>query len=184
VIVEGETVIRGRKGFGGELGHVLIPYQSIAGTEGLHPECNCGRIGDLEALCSLTAIEKSLLPWFLTKYPGHELHSIGDLRKASRLVRTFAEKGDTMCREIFRVQAHALGLFFDEMVNTFDPDALIVGGGAIETSGEFQDWFVSEIRIGMPGQRREQADIPIRIMPNGDTAGARGAAIEALRLVR
>ena len=35
----------------------------------------------------------------------------------------------------------------------------------------------------MPSQREEQADIPLRIMPNGDTAGARGAAIEALRLV-
>lgn len=181
VIVEGNTVIRGRKGFGGELGHVLIPYQSIAGTEGLRPECNCGRIGDLEALCSLTAIEKSLLPWFLARNPGHELAALGDLRKASKLVRGLAEKGDAMCLEIFRVQAHALGLFFDEMVNTFDPDALIVGGGAIETSGAFQDWFVSEIRKGMPGQRVEQRDIPIHIMPNGDTAGARGAAIEALR---
>jgi glucokinase len=33
----------------------------------------------------------------------------------------------------------------------------------------------------MPVQRDEQSDIPIRIMPNGDTAGARGAAIDALR---
>ena len=57
------------------------------------------------------------------------------------------------------------------MVNTFDPDALIVGGGAIETGPEFQQWFVSEIRKGMPTQREEQADIPIFIMPNGDTAG-------------
>jgi predicted NBD/HSP70 family sugar kinase len=95
-----------------------------------------------------------------------------------------AEKGDPLCREIFRVQAHALGLFFDEMVNTFDPDALIVGGGAIETGPEFQQWFVEEIRRGMPAQRVEQADIPIYIMPNGDTAGARGAAIEALRFAR
>ncbi len=184
VIVEGATVIRGRKGFGGELGHVLIPYQSIADTEGLRPECNCGRMGDLEALCSLTAIEKSLLPYFLGRFPGHELAAVGDLRKASKLVRGLAERGDTMCREIFRVQAHALGLFFDEMINTFDPDALIVGGGAIETSGDFQTWFVAEIRHGMPGQRAEQADIPIHIMPNGDTAGARGAAIEALRYAR
>ena len=89
-----------------------------------------------------------------------------------------------MCRDIFRVQAHALGLFFDEMVNTFDPDALIVGGGAIETGKEFQQWFVDEIRKGMPGQRVEQASIPIHIMPNGDTAGARGAAIEALMMAR
>jgi glucokinase len=69
------------------------------------------------------------------------------------------------------------------MVNTFDPDALIVGGGAIETSADFQQWFVSEIRHGMPAQRTEQADIPIHIMPNGDTAGARGAAIEAMKRV-
>ena len=89
-----------------------------------------------------------------------------------------------MCRDIFRVQAHALGLFFDEMVNTFDPDALIVGGGALETSREFQNWFIEEIRAGMPTQREEQADIPIFVMPNGDTAGARGAAIEALKLAR
>ena len=76
-----------------------------------------------------------------------------------------------MCREIFRVQARALGLFFDEMVNVFDPDALIVGGGALETGKEFQRWFLDEIRAGMPIQREEQMDIPIHVMPNGDTAG-------------
>ena len=42
IIIDG-NVVKGRKGFGGELGHVLIPYQSIAGTSGLKPECNCGR---------------------------------------------------------------------------------------------------------------------------------------------
>jgi hypothetical protein len=99
-------------------------------------------------------------------------------------VRGLAEKGDPMCQEIFRVQAHALGIFFDEMINTFDPDALVVGGGAIETSEDFQQWFVAEIHAGMPPQREEQADIPIYIMPNGDTAGARGAAIEALQFAR
>jgi len=89
-----------------------------------------------------------------------------------------------LCKDVFRVQAHALGLFFDEMVNTFDPDALIVGGGALEASEEFQKWFMNEIRVGMPNQREEQAGIPIHVIPNGDTAGARGAAIEALKLAR
>jgi predicted NBD/HSP70 family sugar kinase len=182
VITDG-NVVKGRSGFGGELGHVLIPYQSIAGIEGLTPHCNCGRIGDLESLCSLTAIAKTLLPYFLHLYPGHELATL-DPKKASKLVRGLAEKGDPMCREIFRVEAHALGLFFDEMVNTFDPDALIIGGGAIETDGGFQSWFISETRAGMPDQREEQAEIPIHIMPDGDTAGARGAAIEALKLLR
>src|ERR1700693_2275463 len=95
-----------------------------------------------------------------------------------------AENGDPMCKDIFRVQAHALGLFFDEMVNTFDPDALIVGGGALETSPDVQRLLLSEIRVATPAQREEQVDIPIHVMPNGDTAGARGAALEALKLAR
>ena len=182
VIIEG-NVVKGRMGFGGELGHVLIPYQSIAGIDGLIPQCNCGRIGDLESLCSLTAIAKTLLPYFLPRHTGHVLASM-DVREAAKRVRGMAERGDPLCREIFRVQAHALGLFFDEMINTFDPDALIIGGGALETGPEFQKWFIDETRAGMPPQRQEQAGIPIHVMPNGDTAGARGAAIEALRFAR
>ncbi len=182
VILEG-NVVKGKNGFGGELGHVLIPYQSIAGTSGIKPECNCGRTGDLESLCSLTAIERNILPYFLPRYPGHELAKV-DLHQAAKLVRGLAEKGDPLSKQVFRVQAHALGLFFDEMVNTFDPDAFIVGGGALETGKHFQDWFIAEIRTAMPAQRDEQAGIPIYVMPNGDTAGARGAAIEALKLAR
>lgn len=179
IIVNGRDV-KGARGFGGELGHVLLPYQSLAGIEGLTPRCNCGRIGDLESLCSLTAIRNLLLPHFLTRYPDHELGQVESVREASKHVRGLAERGDAMCLDIFRVQARALGLFFDQMVNTFDPDALVVGGGAIEASTEFQLWFVDEIRAGMPVQRDEQAGIPIHIMPNGDCASARGAALSAL----
>jgi predicted NBD/HSP70 family sugar kinase len=182
IILDG-NVVKGKNGFGGELGHVLIPYQSIKGIEGIHPHCNCGRIGDLESLCSLTAIEKTLLPYFLQRSPDHPLAK-QEPHQAAKAVRGLADKGDAICKEIFRIQAHALGLFFDEMINTFDPDALIVGGGVLETSQEFQRWFLAEIRAGMPAQREEQADIPVHVMPNGDTAGARGAALEALKLAR
>jgi predicted NBD/HSP70 family sugar kinase len=183
VIVDG-NVLKGRHGFGGELGHVLIPWRKIPGVEELHPQCNCWRTGDLESLCSITAIQNSLLPLFLRKNPGHELARVPDARQASLMVRGLAENGDSMCRNIFRVQAQALGLFFDEMINTFDPDVLIVGGGALETKQEFQRWFIDEVRAMMPIQREEQMDNPIRVMPNGDTAGARGAALEALRCLR
>jgi glucokinase len=168
IILDG-NVVKGKNGFGGELGHVLIPFQSITGTSGIKPVCNCGRTGDLESLCSLTAIERNLLPYFLPRYPGHELGKL-NAHQAAKLVRGLADKRDALCR--------------DEMVNTFDPDAFIVGGGALEASKEFQDWFLKEIRVGMPNQREEQAGIPIYVIPNGDTAGARGAAIEALKLAR
>jgi glucokinase len=182
VIVDG-AVVKGRKGFGGELGHVLIAYHAIESIRGMVPQCNCGRVGDLESLCSLTAIGRTLLPFFLPRYPGHDLAAM-EVTEAAKRVRGLAERGDPLCRDIFQVQARALGVFFDAMINTFDPDALIVGGGALETGEAFQRWFLGEIRAGMPRQREEQADIPIHVMPNGDTAGARGAAIEALTLAR
>jgi len=182
VITDGR-VVTGRNGFGGELGHVLIPWQSIPGIDGLMPRCNCGRTGDLESLCSLTAIRRTLLPFFLERTPGHPLGGL-DPAEGSKRVRGLAADGDPMCRAIFQVQARALALFFDEMINVFDPDALIVGGGAIEASLEFQRWFIDEIRSGLPAQRSEQAAIPVHVIRNGDTAGARGAALEAARLAR
>jgi predicted NBD/HSP70 family sugar kinase len=116
----------------------------------------------------------------LKQYPGHPLHGV-DVASAATKVRGLADGGDAMSREIFRVQARALGLFFDQMVNLFDPDGFLIGGGALEASPAFRDWFVAEVRAGMPVQREEQA-ARIEHMPDGDTAGARGAALEAVRV--
>jgi predicted NBD/HSP70 family sugar kinase len=181
VIVD-DKVIEGKNGFGGELGHVLVPYTEIPEIEGLKPVCNCGRVGDLESLCSLTSIRKSVLPFLLKKHPEHELAKM-DIAKAAYAARGLAAKGDPLCRTIFKVQAHALGLFFDEMINTFDPDAFIIGGGVLEATEEFRQWFIGQIRAGMPAQREEQADIPIHVIPSGDCAGALGSAIAALQLL-
>ncbi len=179
IVVDGRMVT-GRNGFGGEVGHVLIPWRSIPGMENVEPLCNCGRTGDLESLCSLTGIRQTLLPHFLGLNPGHPLHGVDPAQAAVR-VRGLADGGDAMSLEIFRVQARALGLFVDQMVNVFDPDGFLVGGGAMEASQKFRDWFIGEVRAGMPHQRVEQ--IPrIELMPDGDTAGARGAALEAVRV--
>jgi predicted NBD/HSP70 family sugar kinase len=178
IVVDGRLVT-GRHGFGGEVGHVLIPWRSIAGLQDLEPPCNCGRIGDLESLCSLTAIRQTLLPLFLSRYPGHPLEGVESATAATR-IRGLADAGDAMARDIFRVQARALGLFVDQMVNVFDPDGFLIGGGALEASQAFRDWFVGEVRSAMPAQRAEQ--VPrLELMPDGDTAGARGAALEAVQ---
>ena len=95
IILDG-NVVKGKNGFGGELGHVLIPYQSIAGIEGIEPHCNCGRIGDLESLCSLTAIERTLLPYHLRRYPDHPLAK-QEPHQAAKNVRGLADQGDAMC---------------------------------------------------------------------------------------
>ena len=178
LVVNG-IVVEGRNGFGGEVGHMLIPCEAIPELRGAKLPCNCGREGDLESVCSLTAIERTLLPLFLPRYPGHPLAAV-PARDAAKRVRGYAERGDEMCRTIFRVQAHALGLFFDQVTNLLDPDAFLIGGGALEVSPEYQEWWVREVRAGMPPQREEQQP-RIMVMPNGDTAGARGAALQAVR---
>jgi glucokinase len=180
IVVDGRLV-SGRHGFGGEVGHVLIPWRSIEGLEDLRPPCNCGRTGDLESLCSLTAIRRTLLPHVLAKYPDHPLQGV-DPAAAAVKIRGLADGGDPMAREIFRIQARALGLFVDQMVNLFDPDGFLIGGGALEASRTFRDWFVDEVKAGMPVQREEQVT-RIELMPDGDTAGARGAALDAVRLL-
>ena len=65
VIIDG-NVVKGRMGFGGELGHVLIPYQSIHGTEGLQPRCKLRTARAISgSVCSLTADRTNVFcPYF------------------------------------------------------------------------------------------------------------------------
>lgn len=177
LVIDGR-VVEGRNGFGGEVGHALIPCEAIPELQGVRPPCNCGRSGDLESVCSLTAIRRTLLPLFLKRTPNHPLASL-PIAQAAKQVRAYAEAGDEMCKGIFSVQARALGLFFDQITNLLDPDAFFIGGGAIEVSPDLQAWWLREVRAGMPPQREEQ-EPRIEIMPNGDAAGARGAALHAV----
>ena len=72
-VVEAGRVISGAAGMAGELGHVPIPVQDLLEDGQPIPECNCGQSGDAESVASLTGIEKNLLPYWLSRYPDHEL---------------------------------------------------------------------------------------------------------------
>src|SRR4029078_4345872 len=69
LVVDGRVCECGN-GFGGEVCHVLIPCEDIAELKGVRPPCNCGRTGDLESVCSLTALERTFLPLFLRDSPA------------------------------------------------------------------------------------------------------------------
>jgi predicted NBD/HSP70 family sugar kinase len=175
-VVANGSVLVGRVGFAAELGHVTLPGNWYPhGT--IPARCNCGKDSDLESIASLTGIELNLLPYFLPKYPGHPLASV-PIKDAAKKVRGMAEKGDDMSREIFRAQTWALAAHIDQMINVFDPDAIFIGGGVIEASQELREWYLSQIRDSIPF-RDEQTDLAIEIVPDGDKAGARGAAVFA-----
>jgi glucokinase len=179
-VVEAGRIIRGAAGFAGELGHVHIPMEGLLGEGQPVPRCNCGFSGDAESVASLSGIEKNLLPYWLTRFPDHELAKVGDLGKAAKIVRGYGEKGDPLARKIFEQQAMAIGRLFTIAANFTDPDAYFVGGGVVETVPEFRDWFLGKVRENTV-LREEQAKVAqFALVPDLDMAGARGAALAAL----
>jgi glucokinase len=76
-VIEAGRVVRGAAGMAGELGHIRIPLQGLLAQGQPPPRCNCGFVGDAESVASLTGIENNLLPYWLTRFDGHELGRMG-----------------------------------------------------------------------------------------------------------
>ncbi|MGD0062026.1 MAG: ROK family protein [Streptosporangiaceae bacterium] len=177
-IVENGRVIKGAAGMAGELGHVPIPLEGLLGPGQPMPACNCGQSGDAESVASLTGIQNNLLPYWLTRYPEHELAGL-PIGKAAKLIRKYAEDGDEMALAIFRQQALAIGRLFTTAANFLDPDAYFLGGGVVEAAPHFRDWYFAEVRANT-ALREEQARVAeITLVPDLDMAGARGSAVAA-----
>jgi predicted NBD/HSP70 family sugar kinase len=179
-VIESGRIVKGAAGMAGELGHVHIPMYGLLAEDQPLPECNCGFKGDAESVASLTGIEKNLLPYWLRRFPDHELARAGSITKAAKLVRNYGEKGDPMSRKIFEQQAMALGRLFTIAANFTDPAAYFVGGGVVETAPEFREWVLGIVREHTR-LREEQARVArFALVPDLDMAGARGAAVAAL----
>ena len=177
-VIESGYVVRGAAGMAGELGHVHIPMDGLLGDGQPVPSCNCGFVGDVESVASLTGIRHNLLPYWLTQYPDHELAG-APIDEAAKLLRGFGERGDEMARKVFEQQAMAIGRLFTIAANFTDPDAYFVGGGVVEADPEFRDWYLAAVRTHTL-LRDEQLDVAeFSLVPDLDMAGARGAAIAA-----
>ncbi|HZE29849.1 MAG TPA: ROK family protein [Actinoallomurus sp.] len=177
-VIESGQVVRGAAGMAGELGHVHIPTQGLLEADQPLPMCNCGFGGDAESIASLTGIAVNLLPYWLTRFEGHELGAVPAV-EAAKLVRGRGEDGDPMALKIFEQQAMALGRLFTIAANFTDPSAYFVGGGVVETGPSFREWFLAKVRE-YTILREEQARVAsFALVPDLDMAGARGAAIAA-----
>jgi glucokinase len=177
VVVQGQ-VVSGAAGMAGELGHFPIRMDGLLEEGQPVPSCNCGLSGDAESLASLTGIRRNLLPYWLTRFPGHELASL-PIDAAAKAVRGYAEKGDEMALEIFRQQAMAIGRVFSIAAKFTDPDVYFVGGGVIEAAPHFRDWFLATVREHTSLMLEQAAVEEITLVPDLDMAGARGSAIAA-----
>ena len=182
VIQEGR-IVKGAAGMAGELGHMPIPMEGLLEDGQPRPSCNCGLFADAESVASLTGITRNLLPYWLTRFPGHELAGV-PIAKGAKLVRGYAERGDEMSLAIFRQQAMAIARVFSIAAKFTDPDTYFVGGGVIEAAPHFRDWFLGVVRenTSLYAEQGELAEITL--VPDLDMAGARGSAIAAAEWVQ
>jgi glucokinase len=115
VVIDGK-LLRGFTGGGGEIGHVCIERSG--------PKCGCGSNGCLEAFIGL----KGILRWSGKRYPT--LKGIG-IAKLSEM----AANGDLEAISVFEYVGKMLGVGLAGMVNVFNPQMVVVGGG-VAAAGE------------------------------------------------
>jgi glucokinase len=178
-VVEDGRVIRGASGMAGELGHVHVPMEGLLAEGQPVPECNCGNRGDAESVASLTAVEKSLLPFWITRHRGHQLAGMASMAEAAKLVRDLRESDDELAIEILEQQAMALGRLFTIVGNFIDPSAYFVGGGVVEASPRCRKWFLDQVSSDTTLRYEQRATVSFALIPDLDMAGARGAALAA-----
>jgi len=181
-VVEAGQVIRGAAGMAGELGHIWLPMDGLLAPGQPMPVCNCGLRADAESIASLSGIEKNLLPYWLTKFEGHELAS-QPVDVAAKLVRSYGEAGDPLALAIFEQQAMAIGRLLTIAANFTDPHVYLLGGGVVEAAPSFRDWFLDRVRAHTVLRAEQAQASSIALVPDLDMAGARGSAIAARAVV-
>jgi glucokinase len=164
IILDGD-LWRGADGTAGEIGHASVhPFGRI--------RCKCGNIGCLEVYASATAIVL-MTREALSNHPASQLNSVAaDL--AARQVADAAAMGDELALEIFRKMGTYLGIAAANIVNTLNPEMIVIGGGV---SAAF-DLFAQTAREEMARRAFPVPAQRCRIVRAecGDDAGLLGAA--------
>ena len=174
LVIDGQ-LYRGSTGMAGEIGHMpVIPDGG--------PKCGCGNRGCLEAVASRSAIVRRIVSEIEDgrKSVVKQLCD-GDLtRIRSRILSTAYRQGDELVREVIHDVCHYTGLGAAMLINAFNPQAVILGGGVIEALG---DRMLPRITKSTWAHVIAASPERIRIKDTGlgDDAGILGAALAARR---
>ncbi len=170
IIINGK-LYSGPCGSAGEIGHMTIDVNG--------PRCSCGNIGCLETLASGTAVAQEAIRRIsqgerssLTEAVEGKIENI-----TAEKVRVAAQGGDSLALEVISKAATYLGIGMVNLVNIFNPEMIIVGGGVAQMGDLLLNparQVVRERAFQLPAQ-------VVRIVPAqlGDNAGVLGAAIFA-----
>ena len=170
-IVQNGRIYTGLTGTAGEAGHMTI----VAGGR----ICGCGSRGCLEAYASRTAITKAIMAEIhhgrksvLADEAALQLKE-GETIIRSGLIADAIQQKDTLTIEIVTEAADYLGYGLASIMNFYNPEAIILGGGVIEAVDLLFERAASRARsvaLAAPGQKTDIVRAKL-----GDFSGVVGA---------
>jgi N-acetylglucosamine repressor len=148
IFIDGE-LFRGKNGYGGELGHMVIKENG--------PRCVCGNFGCLESFVSGYAIERRLRKALEENVYTTMTH----LKEPSaREIIEHAEQGDKLAYSIVSDAAEHLGIGVANIINIFNPQKVVLAGGLSRAGALLLDpvrRMVKTSALGFSGSRCEVA---------------------------
>lgn len=172
-IIIDKKIFHGGKGNAGEVGHMtLIPDSNY--------QCGCGNYGCFEAVASGTAIarrgrevlqkdEDSLIK----EYSDNDPDQIN-----APLIAAAARAGDEQAIEIFNLTGRLLGIGISNVVNLFDPEIVVLGGGVMHA----KDLFIEELRATLQERalKSNLENLKVKEVGLGKDTGVMGAIAVAM----
>jgi glucokinase len=165
-IVADGRLLRGAQGAGGELGHVTI--------QATGPRCACGNRGCLEAFASGSAIGRRARE-IATKRPDSAFaHLAARRRVLGEDVTELAREGDELALAVLKEAGTWLGIGLAGFINVFNPEVVVVGGGAMKAGELILGAARREVHLRARSQLHDLAEIKVATL--GSESGVLGAA--------
>jgi glucokinase len=160
-VVDGRLHL-GAAGNAAEFGHVTVRRGGRA--------CSCGRLGCIEAYASGTSIaaraREAVAAGRASTLAGLSAITAEDVSRA-------AAAGDPLARELWAETVDLLGAAVTDLVNVFEPDLVVLGGGVTRAGAMLLD-PVREL-VAAEAMRPAAAAARVELAGLGDLAGVVGA---------
>lgn len=173
-IIDGDLRIGPTEGFA-EVGHMTIEPEG--------PFCGCGNRGCWEALAGRDAIVRRAVSKIQqgrqTAIAEMVNYRLGSITPA--LISRCAEQGDATATEVLAETGYYLGLGIANLIQLYNPEALVIGGGIAQAGRLLFEPILRTVRA----RAHMVPAASCRILPSqlGDDAGIIGAAVLAAREV-
>ncbi|GAA0299382.1 glucokinase-like ROK family protein [Gracilibacillus halotolerans] len=127
-LVNDGKLFNGANGIAGEIGHMMIERNGR--------KCSCGNDGCLQTIASgpaIALIAKEKLKSGLESKLHELVHSTTEI--TAETVHKAAMMNDKLSKEVFEEVGESLGIAFTNIIHTFNPAQIIIGGG-VARAGE------------------------------------------------